>query len=548
MLTAVLVILVATLAFTARQTPPPAIAEFAPQAQHQITKAPSQLSSSLGNAPGAPGGVGGATTTTTSTTLPLPPGALPPTSTTTTIPPNAVTHHCYGNPPRQIQDTQSPPCVPYWVGNNGGATATGVTTDSIKVLTYYPTNGGPDAQRVITDLENFFNQNFEFYGRKLNVVTVKSTAASNSCSNETAAADAAVQANHPFATDPAGNACFQIETARDHTIVVDGGAPTAFNQAEFASFAPYLWNYQMSYDNAFATVGKFACSELAGQKATHSSDPTIASKPRKFGLIDEYDQTPYPMSTSYLKNALKACGIQLAAEDDWMNPESNDTDQELVNFSESAVTDMHKNGVTTVLCFCSVIATTPIPVDAQGQGYFPEWVLTYGDMDWNELVKAYWTEPSERTSLMAISFEPREMPYPDSTVNQALEQVDPGFSVATNPYYIDAQDFYWFLLHIASGIQMAGPDLTPYTFEKGLQAASFPNPYSSAQEGSVGFLGNSFTMTTDATAMWWSDSQPSPYTDEGSGTYCYMDAGERFSASNWPWSGPQPLFTPNCVS
>ena len=65
--TAILV-LIATLAITATQTPPPAIAELAPQAV-QITEAPAEQASELGQGEGGAAGGGGAPTTTTTTTL-----------------------------------------------------------------------------------------------------------------------------------------------------------------------------------------------------------------------------------------------------------------------------------------------------------------------------------------------------------------------------------------------------------------------------------------------------------------------------------------------
>lgn len=40
---------------------------------------------------------------------------------------------CVGDPPRQIEDPHSPPCVPYWAGGNGGATWPGVTADEVRI-------------------------------------------------------------------------------------------------------------------------------------------------------------------------------------------------------------------------------------------------------------------------------------------------------------------------------------------------------------------------------------------------------------------------------
>src|SRR5687768_9407701 len=104
--TIALSILVGTLALTSRQAPPPTIAEFAPQAVEQITD-----SSSDGS------GTRGASGETS---------ALDSDNATDRAAPQTIdvarVRQCVGDPPRQVEDPQSPPCVPYWSGDNGGAT------------------------------------------------------------------------------------------------------------------------------------------------------------------------------------------------------------------------------------------------------------------------------------------------------------------------------------------------------------------------------------------------------------------------------------------
>jgi hypothetical protein len=101
------------------------------------------------------------------------------------------------------------------------------------------------------------------------------------------------------------------------------------------------------------------------------------------------------------------------------------------------------------------------------------------------------------------------------------------------------------LLLLASGIQMAGPHLTPATFQHALQTTTFPNSYSPLVEGAVGFEGGSFAMTVDAEAMWWSQSAVGPYAGQGAGTWCY--AGGRHRISEWR-AGPSPLYKGSCVA
>src|SRR5207248_11263003 len=97
-----LVAIVIPLALRAAQGSPPAIAEFAPRPQHPITNAPSEQTSTVGrNGNGAAVG----------------PSPSPSPSASPAGPPRAAVKHCVGDPPRQTEDPQSPPCVPFWSGN-----------------------------------------------------------------------------------------------------------------------------------------------------------------------------------------------------------------------------------------------------------------------------------------------------------------------------------------------------------------------------------------------------------------------------------------------
>jgi hypothetical protein len=203
---------------------------------------------------------------------------------------------------------------------------------------------------------------------------------------------------------------------------------------------------------------------------------------------------------------------------------------------------MKSDGVTTVICVCYFQTGLDLDMSAaQGQQYFPEWVAaTYylGDFDWTLT-----TAPSaERAQLMGLSFQPPAHGLAGDPAWQAATYGDP--SLLTNPQAQTAQAIYNLdieyhsLLLLASGIQMAGPHLTPQTFRAGLQRTVFPNPDTSLNQGHVGFLGGSFSMTTDATEWWYSNNVHGPYADEsGGGAMCFTAAGRRYSSGGYPRGG-----------
>ena len=89
---------------------------------------------------------------------------------------------------------------------------------------------------------------------------------------------------------------------------------------------------------------------------------------------------------------------------------------------------------------------------------------------------------------------------------------------------------------------MAGPNLTPQTFEAGLQRTLFPNPGSGAApyyQAHVGFT-DDHVFNDDAALVYWNPTAVS-LEDGLRGAFCYVNPGTRYSLGNWP-SAPLTLF------
>jgi hypothetical protein len=537
------VIVIAALALTARQPPPPQIAEFAPQAQHQITHAPIQQTTSVGSGAGGGGGAHGLGSCR---------GCLPKKPTPSSPPPPIyapAAHHCFGDPPVQIPtDTQGPPCVAYWTGNNGGSTYWGVTPTEVDVAV--PNAGviGPNQasipQRIVDDLSSFFNRYFEFYGRHIRIkLTPNLPSGGNGCANQQAYVDQLHQDKFLAATDPGttDDDCFTAEGARQKMITsarLHSAAPD-LTSAVLRRLAPYAWSYEMPADQQFAAVGHFICSQWAGRNASYSTDPTLAQSKRKFGLMFSYNDDYYPVQPDIdaIVASMAACGAKFADVEKYnyvnaRQSNSNTAGEALTQWAQQAASRMKAAGITTVVAACIAWPScNPYPEGANSQNYFPEWLLADSGVPFNATVKLGWAQSSERTSLFELVPAPSQVPYPEMPLNRALNLVDPGFQINQGLYATGDTTVYQQLLLIAAGIQMAGPNLTPQTFARGLQQARFPNPYSPEMEGIVGFGRQNYAMTTDFFLSWWSDSAPVVYADEGNGGWCYVGGGKRFTAA-----------------
>lgn len=534
-LSLVMLLVVTILALTSRQDAPPSIAELAPQAQEQIKEAPDEQSSAFGSGEGGEGGEGGGTTTTT--TAPPPDPGAPPTTPPPVIDEPRV-RRCVGNPPRQTEDPQSPPCVAYWAGDNGGSTYKGVTGNEIRIaVPRYD-------QMPAKILEAYFNRRFEFYGRKLVLIDTSGERGETESEKQLSAAVSADVEHKVFASLDADDGFYYYRELARRKVVSVVGQPL-FSEPELARMHPFVWQYPMTADEMLRTTGDWACSRLAGRNATFAGANganQMSSETRKIGAV-LYVEFPEDKAIALdpFERELSRCGatvVERAQGDDFFSADQ----------AQEAVLRMQQAGITTIFCFCHTIQAGLLYKAASRQLYQPEWILaTYLMTDNNGSLQTFSAQPDQLENTFGLTFAPRQLRIEDTPVRQAIKEQDP----SAGADYTSLDLFfllyrYRALLLLASGIQMAGPNLNPDTFAAGLRKARFPNPDTFHKAGSVGFEDGDHSMTDDAAEWWWSNTARSPYRDGAAGTICYVDGGNRRRRGGF--TTPDRLFAPPCDS
>lgn len=548
-LAAAMIVLIVVLLIALRANPstPPLIAEFAPQVSQVIKQAPNGQGGSQG---GQGSGAGGGASTPAPTPAPQRAAAATPT-------PAAVLSsiHCYpSDPPRQIEDPQSPPCVTLDVqpGQNGGATSPqGVDANTVTVV--WPCQCGaaegsaPNYSGFAAApaaFEKFFNNHFDFYGRKVHIIVDPNGNATDPTGMQNEANAVAGPPDRAFASAEyldTGGWDYHEQLARDHVVSVFGfeANPT---EAQLSQWDPYLWSYTMSADSMLTTLGNWYCSELNGRPAQWS--PTFSTVQRSLAVVYapwEWDQNT-PLDP--LEAALSRCGVKPY--------EVRDSSENQTN----AVLNLKQANATSVLCLCDLGYWAVLTDDAAGQGYFPEWLMSsFGGDDSNWAFHFFQPNQSEASHAFGLSFNPRQWRLADDPMWWAWTegcQCTPS-PVAWNDLY-QARLAYRSILELMAGIQMAGPNLNPSSFAHGLQNTAFPNPQPPdptgvLREGSVDFFNGSHAMTVDANEWWYSTTAQGPYVayGDGPGSICYVDGGLRHSMTQWPRS-PSPFFAGACDS
>ena len=262
-----------------------------------------------------------------------------------------------------------PPCVTPWPDgkNNGGATAVGVTKDSVKVVVYAPTDaqnqagpasgrainretGGPgDFSQSLKDwLAVYNNTAYETYGRTVDMEIVTPSGTDETSQH----ADAlTVTSKKPFfVVDAIGQPVFAAAVAQSKTIVNSNtGTPDDWNKQ-----APYRWA-SVDADGTPFNGGEFVKKSLLGKPAQFAGDASLKTKTRKFAVV--YPDTGVTVDL-FTKQLPKSSYVTYPYN------VPLDTAQITTSLQTQAATlipKMKSDGITSVVLFGSTNARPPWP-------------------------------------------------------------------------------------------------------------------------------------------------------------------------------------------
>jgi hypothetical protein len=276
---------------------------------------------------------------------------------------------------------------------------------------------------------------------------------------------------------------------------------------------------------------------MNGHNATFSPDPLIKNKPRKLGVIVQNVLRDTDLDTSSLDRELAKCGAHVEMTQKLSS--NDDVGLASPDRAQLAMAQFQNANITTVLNLGIAFASQNISTAADTQRYFPEWLFTsYGGFDSSLVIHTFWPQATQRQSIIGLSASAPARTYDKEPAFLAAKEVDPTIDPAADLSAL--QDFtqqYRALLVLASGMQMAGPNLTPQSFGAALQKTKFPYPANDPlKSGNVGFT-DDHSMTDDFVEYWWSEATAGPYgytSDGATGALCFNDDFARYRTAAWP--------------
>jgi hypothetical protein len=431
---------------------------------------------------------------------------------------------------RELQvpgDPYSPPCMAF-DGDNGGATHRGVTEDTILFTTRTPDEPGfqdtlanlsdavisdtpQDIQRTVAGLTDYFNERFQFYGRELEPIFFEGQGSPTEellgGGREGAQADAltVAQEYEAFAelngqTEPYGGGLSEQG-------VINFGVP--YLSAEWMTERrPYAWSMDSDCDIIADAIADYVVKRVIDKPAEHAGGE-LQGQERRVAYIAP-DNPWYQGCVEKAMNMTRDAGhdAQFISYQLDLNTMSNQ--------AANLVARLQNDGITTVQCSCDPVLPVFLTARAHEQGYQPEWVVSGVAWTTTDYVGQVFQQ-DQWSRAFGISFDSAAQPSQASLGYNAYKQVrddEPAFAV---------QDIYNSMYLLATGIQMAGPNLTPDTFEQGM----FDYPEREGPEGVWGFSEQDYTPRLDYREVYWDPEEVSPFNNE-QGAYVDTDPGTRF--------------------
>lgn len=441
-------------------------------------------------------------------------------------------------------DPYAPPCIQF-SGSNGGATSGGVTPDKITVTVRIdgfdsglvdavtkslgaagkiPAQTREQVERTIQGLVEYFNKRFQFYGRQIQLVVYDGKGDPLSeiigQGQEGAKADALKVAKeyNAFADISAVTAPYAASLASEGVINI--GAPYVPRQW-LAARRPFSWTPLTDCSTVVESTASYYAIKMAKQPAKNAGG-ALKDQPRRVAVIAP-DNAEYQGCVNDGINLLNSMGGggDLAARHKY----------QISTNPGAAVNDilpkLRNDQITTVLCGCDPVFLNFLTTAMNGQGYFPEMIVAGVALVDTDLVGQL-MEQSVWSNAFGISYAGPSQREGTSIAYRAYKSVRP------DEPSIMVDIIYSQLYMLAIGIQMAGPNLNPASFEKGM----FDYPRRSGPYGTWGFGPNDYSTSDDAREIFWNPQAISPLTGSP-GAYQDPNGGRRFPIGKWPGGQPR---------
>jgi hypothetical protein len=314
----------------------------------------------------------------------------------------------------------------------------------------------------------------------------------------------------------------------------------------YARTAPYVWAWQPALEDHYQAMAEYIGKRLAGKKATWAGDelnPTqgYRTRPRKFGLVYVTGQgrsidPGAEEGRRFYEQELSKYGVRLSEAVSYAFDVSRQQEQ-----ATNMIAKMKTAGVSTLLCMCDPLYPLFLTNEATRQRYFPEWLFTgaSGPLDTTFFGRNY--NQAQWRHAFGLSTQPLPSARLSTTPGyKAYHHMKPGAREGDEGKAINHRSTTVQLLF--TGIQMAGPNLTPQTFARGLYG--FPATGGQPKFPRIEFSPKKPVAISDFSEVFWNPNGrgPDEIGHDGLGLLMKAERGRRYRHGQWERKDPK-IFT-----
>jgi hypothetical protein len=436
------------------------------------------------------------------------------------------------------------PCKPAFVGNNGGSTYQGVTDKEIKIVFFSSepneqvdailgTQGlavpEEETMDAVGQYIKFINEHYELYGRKIVIKRVVGDCPTTPPDyDKCIAAAQQVVKEKPFGVVWATSLYATVFDVWSRAGIVSLGGST-FDVSFYNRGRPFRYDLGMDGTKAADQIAEYYCKKMAKGKADHAGElihPTIGGRntPRHLGIITPEIEANV-LTGKRVQSKVDACNGPLPPPV-LRTYESNI--ETAAQQTQATVSALIAAKATTLVCMCDPIAPVFATKGNTANQYYPEILLPgLGLLDYDLLGRLYDTEQ------MKHAFGPSNLPVLTSLDDTDQARVWRATGRKGHPCGKNGCGIPWaYFNFLGMGLQMAGPQLTPLTFERGL-LQDLPDLYAGPETSYLAFGPNDYTGYEDGKEVYW-DANAISKVDGDRGAFVPLNGGKRYRAGQWP--------------
>jgi hypothetical protein len=375
----------------------------------------------------------------------------------------------------------------------------------------------PDAiERTAFGLIDYFNSRFQMYGRKLKLVPFQGrgqlTTEILGGGQDAANNDAIKVANEvkAFADVSALSQPYSDALARQKVLAF--GAPY-MSREWFTKRRPYVWSLTPDCTTLAELLADHGNKRIYGRPARHAGGD-LKDQPRKIAILAP-DNPEYQQCVDASERILEREGNSYAARESYTLDIASLSSQ-----AASIVAKLRSQGITSVACGCDPILPVFLTAKAREQNWFPEWLVLGTALTDIDIVGQFY-DSEEWRHAFGVSGLGGLQPLRDSLGYHAYK------AVRSDEPAVAVDLLYYQLYLIVIGIHMAGPNLTPATFEQGM----FAYPGGNGPIGRWRFGPQDYTPTDDGREIWW---DPDAISIQNGEPGAYRSNGKRYGVGEWP--------------